>query len=418
MSNQPAPFIDKVQQREFKNSKMSICNFKILRKCGTTLLLFLTASCVSISKTSNYDFKSEERLKTSISEILKASRSAEQKLLEKNIGYVLDKNLLIFIDRHFLKANEIVLAHTKEVKNSIAFSIGMRIDPYLEIRKKLIDFTVSINPSLLIIESSTASARTFPSGLVVLTRPLVEAYYYSTEGYNSALLGILIHEIIHIRDGHAIEQWAISDGRNELLVDNIFSVFSKFTMLLPLISVNYDIHYGASFKYGDHLGQLSEYAADLGTISLLAKNQFDYNDYFTFLSDVHRHTSMKNDENTEPFSWLNNRVGCLKYFSTLDFNEELPNIYIGNLEDVDGFVSFVNTDIKKMLLNLDNPDKLRPLIRDNNKYSDHDIKELVAIYIQKHMFTVCALKNVFSLNQSEGILKTPDFDWDIFSLYF
>jgi hypothetical protein len=382
-----------------------------------TLIAVLLCGCITIEKTANYDFSYKERLKTAIEEILRESEKSELQLFTGQRDKI-DQEEFTFVRRHFSKANEIVLQHATEERQAIPFVV---FNEYLEKRKALFDYTLKLESKLSILEADIAYAVTFPSGRIVLSEPLARALYADNDEYNSVLLGILIHELVHVRDGHAIEQWATADGRNEWVSSKILGAMANASVLIPFLSLKYDLDYGVAFKSSKQLPELSEYAADLATALLLAQHGFSRDDYIAFLTKINAISRSSKAAAKEPFSWLQGRTACLKVLTATHFEEGVPKIVIGSKEDGDRVVWTLDVDIAyKKLTELDSPRALRQryYFGTSQQPSDAGLRRLALGDVQNTFFVACAIHNVFSdIKPVNGVLTTPGFDLSMFLLH-
>jgi len=387
-----------------------------LRGMGGAFLTLFLCGCITFETTSTGDFDSEERYKKVIAEILKESEKSENKILGDQ-KLITDKELSNFVQRHFDKADEIVLRHAINARKSIPH---ITFNDYLDKRKALLDFTLKLNPTLVVVDSEFAFATAFPSGRVMISRTLARAFSAAEGEYDSGLLGILIHELIHVRDGHAIEQWATAEGRNAWVSDKVLGALANLTTLIPFLTVKYDIEYAQAFKSAKQLPELSEYAADLGAVSLLEKNGFEKVRYIAFLNEINARLKASKEAAKEPFSWMQGRVDCLKLFSATQFKKGVSEIIIGSYDDGDKvFLNLDYSGIYKTIEELDNPSELRKRYRSLASLTDAQLRENVLGRLQKDMFTACAIQNTFSaIPVVDGVLVTPGFDLHIFILHY
>lgn len=390
--------------------------FRLFKNSAIALIILCLYGCISVKfdTHSTGDFDSKERLKKAIADILKDSEKSENEMLNGRIGNI-DNEVIDFVQRHFYKANEIVLQHTVEAEKAIPF---VSFNDYLDKRKTLLAFTLKLNPTLVIVDSEFAFATAFPSGRVVLSQPLAKMLYVADGIFSNALLGILIHELVHIRDGHSIEQWATADGRNALVSDYLLGAMAKLTALIPILSIKYDIGYEQTFRSAKQLPKLSEFAADLGAVSLLEKNGFDKAEYIKFLESIYARSKTSKEVSNEPFSWMKERVDCLGLFFSTHFAEGLAGIVIGSAEDGDTIIQTHNNRlVYETITILDNPNELRRQFPILAALSDEGLRQTILLKLQGNMFTACAIQNTFSTSPIvEGVLTTPGFDLSMFTL--
>ena len=356
-----------------------------LFKSGTAGIALLLSGCVSFSYTANFDVGAEERLQKASEDIMEKSRESERKVLDAP-GKV-DSRTQQRAARHFAKANEIVLAHTRKVLNAIPFITH----DYLDKKKALLAITLQIEARLAVVESQYLYATTFPSGLVVIGEPMAASLDAPDDAYNDALLGILIHELLHLRDGHALEQWASADGRNEWARDKALGALASITALIPLLSVDYDVGYPNTFSTSKQLPELSEYAADLGASSLLEANGFDKNAYVGFLQTVQAQAQPSRSKAKAPFSWLKDRVSCLVDTARPEWSPNYTHITIGSESD-------------EIIQTLSPGASQAPAL---------------AARMQKIRFTACAIRKTFpEAPITHQVLQVPGFDITLFSQFY
>ena len=202
------------------------------------LVILFTSGCVSISRTSTGDFYADERIERSITEIVAESRKAANKIKSESRQSAIRTDVTDFANRHFVKANEIVLDHVLKFKQSLPF---VSFNDFVDKRKILLKYTTSIEPSLVIFPANYAAAIAFPHGEIFVSIPLITSFNLSITGYDDALLGIFIHEMIHVRDGHSIEQWSTADGRKEVIKGKVFGAMADMTILIPVLYVDNDM---------------------------------------------------------------------------------------------------------------------------------------------------------------------------------
>ena len=378
-------------------------------------LAFCLVRCISISSTSSGDFDFEERFDKATKEIVKRSVQAEEAALTGQRASI-DPKVAQFVQRHFVKADELVLAHMSAVRKGLGAS-SFFFNDYARRRTALLDFTLKLQPSLDIVESKSANATAFPSGRILLSRPLAEAFDVGKDGFDSVLLGILIHELIHVRDGHALEQWATSDGRKAWARDRAIGALASVTALIPFLSIKYDKQYPLTFGSAKQLPALSEYAADLGTVSLLDKAGLDSGRYIAFLFSMS--ADMTGSASKTGPKLLRERVACLANFSRNRFDQGLEGIVIGSSDGGDGIVQTFDVTLHhKIALLLDSPEALATAFPVKGEISDADRRSMLLALARKSAYLECAIRYSFpEVAVKEGILTTPTFDLIMFTPY-
>lgn len=393
-----------------------MCSRFLVSIASITLPLCLV-SCFSFSRTSNYDSGFKDRFEKAAKEIVLRSLRAEEAAL-KGQRVSVDPKVMKFVQRHFAKADELVLAHALGVRKALSHGGFFELNDYVERRSTLLDFSLKLQPSLDIIESKFANATAFPSGKILLNRPLAEAFDVNRDDFDDVLLGVLIHELIHVRDGHALEQWATSDGRHSWAKDKFIAAASSLTALIPFLTIKYDMQYPITFGSTAQLPALSEYAADLGAVSLLDKAGYNSGRYIAFLSEMSANIVRASSE-TGP-SLLRQRVECLGNFSKSRFEEELQVIVIGSIDAGDQVIQSLDLRISyKIASILDSPEALAKEYPVKAEVSDADRRCLLLTEIRKNIYTGHAIRNAFpKALMKQGTLRTPTFDLMLFTQYF
>jgi hypothetical protein len=367
-------------------------------------LLFCLSGCISFHKTSTGDFDFGDRFRAATDSIMESSRNAEREALKNRATVSADVEA--YLQRHFAKANELVSAHTSKVRAASGVGFAGFFDEYGRRRRILLDFTLKLTPSAEVVESKLANATAFPTGKVLVTRPLAEAFDTSKDGYDSVLLGVLLHELIHVRDGHALEQWATADGRSAWARDQVLAGLSAITAIIPFFSLKYDIEYPLTFGAAKELPTLSEFSADLGALSLMDANGFDSSRYVAFLSQLA--PSGKGTER-QP---LRQRVNCLGEFSRARYQQPMRGVLIGSERQGDKMVATIDFPTEEKVASLlASPEQLAKEFTDETKLTDAERKEILVSRMRKWMFMSCALRHTFpKAKLQDGILPTPAFD--------
>jgi hypothetical protein len=382
-----------------------------------TLALCLV-SCISISSTSNFDSGFKDRFDKATKQIVKRSIQAEEAALKGQRASV-DPKVERFVQRHFVKADELVLAHISAAKKELDHnSFANFSNDYATQRSALLDFTLKLQPSLVIVESKFANATAFPSGRILLNRPLAEAFDVNKEDFDSVLLGILIHELIHVRDGHALEQWATADSRRAWTKDKVIGALSSVTALTLVLSIKYDHQYPLTFKSAKQLPALSEYAADLGAVSLLDQAGFDSGPYIAFLSEMSANITTSASKNGPIF--LRQRVECLANFAQNRFDEELPGLLVGSADAGDSLFQTLDLNFSHKIASLlDSPEALAKEIPGKPGMSDAERRRIGLMAARMVAYTGCAIRHTFpDVTVKEGLLVTPTFDLTMITQYF
>jgi hypothetical protein len=378
-------------------------------------ILLCLGGCISVSTTSTGDFDYDKRFRKAADSIVDRSKQAEQEALKQR-ATVRDA-VDAYLQHHFTKADELVSTHVAVLRKSLRHSGSLFsfFDDYGRRRATLLDFTLELRPSVEVVESKLATATAFPSGKVLVTRPLAEGFDTAKIGYDSVLLGVLMHEMIHVRDGHALEQWATADGRSAWARDRVLSGLSAITAIIPFFSVNYDVQYPLTFGAVKELPTLSEFAADLGAVSLMNVNGFDSARYVAFLSDLSASASASSGPGRD---LLRKRVECLGEFSRTTYRQPIRVLVVGSSKDGDN-MRWVNLPTEdEVTALLDSPELLAKNITSTEKMSDAKRREILVDQMRKWMFISCALRNSFpNAPLKDGVLSTPTFDSNILFQY-
>ena len=377
---------------------------------GLAIVPTLCAGCISISYEStggDLDFK--DRFEKSAKEIHGRSLQAEAAALKGHQAH-LDPQVEQFVQRHFAKADEIVVTHLSKVRLGLG---GFWADEYATQRKVLLDYTLKLKTSLAVVESPVVNATAFPSGKVVLNRPLAEAFTVSADGVDDILLGVLIHEVIHVRDGHALEQWATADSRSAWTRDKVIGALGGLTAIIPFLSVKYDVDYPVTFAAAEELPELSEFAADMAAVVLLERAGYDSKRYVAFLSDTLDATKAQK----ATWTLLQQRVECLRNAMEYKFPEGIHGIVIGSREHGDQVIGTIDLRAAfKVIPVLDSPEALAKAYPGKPGMSDADRRRRAADEMRYFAFMSCAIRRSFPKAPIEQqVLKTPTFDLRMFS---
>jgi len=372
------------------------------------------SGCLSIGfeNTSTGDLDFGRRFDKATKEILAASKVIEQKALKSGRA-PLDHRTSHFVQRHFAQADQIVTNHLLKVKAALAKA--SIFDEYANKREKLLTFTLELQPSLDVVESDVPEATAFPTGKILFARALAEACEPKSEGFDSILLGVLIHELMHVRDGHALEQWATADGRKAWSTDKALGALSKVTALIPVLSVKHDKHYPLSFRSAKQLPVLSEFAADMGAVRLLEEAGFDANRYIDFLTEMS--TNAGKSGKTERSRLLGMRVNALRCFSSDQFDREIEAIVVGSEKTEDSYSMIFNLSAPlKAAALLDSPDALALEYPGTPELSHVERRKMVLSVVQRSMFVVSAIRHSFpGVSVRDGVLIVPSFDMTMFT---
>lgn len=381
------------------------------------VVFVLVAVCLQgcVSPGAGGDSERLGRLEKAIAEILKESAVTEEKLLKGHAAR-LEGRRTAYMQRHFARAEEIVAQHAPAIESAASFWTA---GTYAGKRQVIRDYTARLKASLAVVESTQPFAIAFPSGHVVLSRALAESFELVEEGYDPLLLGILIHEIVHVRDGHAIEQWASVDGRKALVSDKALGSLADGATLIPPLSEQAGQEYPAAFGSVRQLPELSEYAADLAAISLLGEHRLDPGSYLAYLTKIQAETSNDKEIQGEPFAWLSGRTACFRVFSGVETLDGIAQIIIGSGAAAGSEMFAI--DLQNIALAAkaaDKPDQLRAMFANPGSASDAQLRYKLLEQIRRNTFTACAIRKTFAdYRVEDGILSVPGFDPMIFFRY-
>lgn len=384
------------------------------RVSALIFVLSLLVSCVSIERYSTGDLDAKDRIRDATSEIEIQSRDAASTMISVATLY-LEEDLNDYLQRHFKKADKIVHRHSVDLKNAFPF---VSFNDYVDKRKVILDYTLGLDPTVQVINSPSAGAIAFPHGKILVTRPLIEAFRWTNDGYDSALLGVLIHELLHVRDGHSIEQWSTADGRRELVENEVLGALANLTMLVPFLSIKNDMNYGTTFQATENLKKLSEFAADFGAYTLLNRNGFAGTEYADFLREVHAKMRKRDRDLSEPFSWMDDRLKCLSGLYSSELNRSIRGVAIG--EEGDSQVQILSLVKSFKLLDIiDQPEKLRAHVGSSGNLGEEELKKIVLNKIRALIFLMCAIDLSFPNAQRKvGMIQVPSFDTILFTQHF
>jgi hypothetical protein len=382
---------------------------------AASALALSCAGCISFEKTANYDYKFDERFRKSTQEIVERSGRAEKVALANGPAQVRPETAE-FLQRHFARADELVMAHMAKQGGGRTHFFGF--DEYSRRRAALLDFTLKLQPSLVLVDAKTAGALAFPSGKVFVYRPLAEGFVATPDGFDSVLLGILVHELIHVRDGHALEQWGTADSRKAWSSDQFLEGLSGITAVIPFLSVKYDIQYPLTYGAAKQLPSLSEFAADFGAVTLLDGAGYDSSRYVAFLADSSEASRIEGARKNPP-TLLQQRVACLRQLSAERFESDVSSISVGSYEAGDQLV--LTLDVKAQLAAaplLDSPELLAKAYPGKPGLSDADRRRVVLDGMRKMAFLSCAIRASFpDIPLKDGVLNTPTFAPSMFVQY-
>lgn len=396
------------------------------------LLFFLPTlflcGCLTFSSTSTKDFHADERFKEVTIAIQKDAEKTIE-LLIKNRQVTLADRLQEKLTKHFEKADSYVSQSADRVLQAINSDFwASRLDPTVEQRKRVLTFTSKINSSLVIFDETALIVKAFPTGQVLVSKAFAEGFISHSNEYDSVLIGIFIHELTHVRDGHALAEWASAYGRDALLRDNILNNAAKLTALIPFLSINHDIQYGQSFKGIAETIKLTEFSADLAAVTTLREQGLNWRQYTNF---IQQSSQFAPKSSSRGFTDMQKRSACLQQFIEpqryLVNYSDIDAIQFGSLDEGDKAIKLWNlTKLKEVLAAIDNPAELRKLApnilkksEEIENVSDEKLRATVSDILGPPSFTICALRSVFpAISLSDKELHLPSVDPALFMQYF
>lgn len=369
--------------------------------------LLLAGCSISFSTTANYDADYDDRFRKATEAIVKKSKEVEEGATK--LKAAVRPQTEAYLRRHFEKADELVTAHTHAVERKLD-----HFDDYSKRRATLLRYTLALKARYDIVEATAATATAFPTGRILVTRPLAEGFDTDKEGYDSVLLGVLLHELIHVRDGHALEQWAAADGRRAWAADRALSGLAALASILPGLSITHDIQYPLAFGAAKELPVLSEFAADMGAYLLLEKAGLQGARYVAFLAELDASARRSG----RPLDLLRHRVECLGAFARNSYQSELRSLAIGSEADGDDIILLQFPDPEETARTLDSPEDLARKITIKGELSHAERRNVALRELRRLMFTACAVRRSFPDAKIEGgHMSTPSFDVGKFIQY-
>ena len=289
---------------------------------AVTVAIGLTG-CLRYETVGDAEIDFEDGFARTTQEIAARSVTAESAVLATGVA-TLEPKVDAFLQRHFARADELVRARTTALRDALAIPrLGSSI--HEKYRLALLNYTLGLDANYVVLESEEISPTAFPSGRVIIPRGLTEAFYSDADEYDETLLGVFIHGLSHVRDGHAVEQWATADARRSWTGDRALGAVSALTALVPFVRLTYDIDYPIRFEASKELPTLSEFAADLRTVWTLERAGYDSRPYVSFLGD-----RAEGSGRGEGSSLLAQRSRCLS-LSTSTFDPSPSGVMVGRL---------------------------------------------------------------------------------------
>ncbi len=395
---------------------MSIENI-VVRHVLALLYGFGLTGCISISTWGDYDPDVEDRATAAYNAIIDESRKVSEKLIKNNQSNI-NTDRIEYLSKNFSVAKEIADVHYDKIRKSTANTGRNAFLPAsIRQRRTVLSLSTAINPTIHVIKSANVSAIAFPSGEIVITDALLSTFDISSTDYNDALIGILVHELIHIFDGHSADQWATAEGRRRFLVNQGMNIAGSVFQFMPFLSMSHNVNLGSSYQTAREIPKIFESVADLGAIELLISKGRDPFQYTTFLRTIDAASNVASQNKKEPFAWLADRLKCIDSLPSKKFDFDIDLLIIGDPEKESEFASIQIPS--KIVGALDDPIELRKIIKAENSKTDAEIKKEAIDFLQKLSFSLCAIKASFPKSKTDGrVLKIPSFDVNSFIQFY
>ncbi len=380
----------------------------------------LQVGACSVNITNTGDTRSELRKSKSLQEIIQESKRQELELLKNNEADV-DANLKAYAQRHFSLADETATKKLRLYKKRLESRpnhdlTSFLLEDYHEDREFLLNASLSAPLTLTVVESNVAAVA-FPTGRVVINKALVESFFSSESEISNAFLGVLIHEIAHVRYAHSLKQWIAADGANALLTAKLIRGVTMASKLLPAFTIDYQFSEWPSYRNAEKLLSLSEFAADLITVRMLEEDGHAYRDYVEYLA--HMNSSNSGDESST--SLLGKRISCLNLFvDAVGIDRTLSRIVIAPKSE--HYNPTIRFDIDGMRLRYSEIQKqLEAQVLENvgDPSTQEKLKseqESLKLSIRAVHFLACACQKTFSISPQGGVLTVPNIDLIMFGI--
>jgi len=260
--------------------------------------------------------------------------------------------------------------------------------------------TFSLTPRLAIAKLRSASATAFPTGTIIFSKTLAESFTPTETDTDPLLLAIFVHELAHVRDGHALNQWQTASARRSFLstlalvtASDILSIFlpGAFEFQSPL---------GQTSTSASSLTTLSEFAADLAVSSILEKESISVRPYLEYLGVAIGSGSAAMTKSTKQL--LRDRAECLALGLQNEFPKGMHDISLGDISAGDRFsIIWSISSSYELLENLRN-DQITP-----------PESKVFAMGLARRSFQLhCAIARTFaSASVRESKLVVPSFDF-------
>lgn len=268
-----------------------------MKPCVDRLLVLVALAVCGCARAPPNFFRDPEKEATALfARIQVVSLQASARLEQEHPGLV-NPDVMQRAVRHFERAEEIIAARASRRRSHSDGSM----------HEFLVELTKPVKPRLVVLSTPHAFALAFPDGTVAVSDTLVALYAATGDSYNAALLGIFLHEMVHVSDAHSLEQWMTAAGRKAYISDQVAAVVSALTIIVPGISLEYSAPGADPSESAEDMAALTEYAADSAVMHLLRLHGYEPEAYVASLRSMVGVSAPK-----EPFTWLSKRVQCLE----------------------------------------------------------------------------------------------------------
>jgi hypothetical protein len=256
-------------------------------------------------------------------------------------------------------------------------------------------------PRMQVINGDEPMAISFPTGEIFVTRALIDPDFPAWAGSDTALKGVFLHELAHVKDGHVLEQWIYADGQAEKNANRFLSILGNLTTVLP-IQYHNDYEPGRSFEAGRHYDALVEFAADYAAYELLVSAGENASDYVSYLKTLRDHF--------KPFELGRGEAGFAARPACFDAMSAPPtsvrSVLIGRFSGNDSTAASVRA-----------PDR-KSMAQENPGVPAHVLDVIADSTQRRFNFYVCAVESVFQAKpDTDGTLSVPYFDLSLFERY-
>lgn len=408
---------------------------RISRVVSMVVSSLLVMSCsYTVTTTRSPDFHINEEFKALVDNIDANANSMELELLKKHQNIADEKKFSTIVEL-FESASKISGVHFQQLTNAYESAwYNFVAPPWFIQRQVMLRHTSKLNPKLFVLNSTDVFVTSLPSGNVLMSSAFAQGFDMGSEKDKNIMFGVLLHELVHIFDGHAMMQWVAADGRVARVKDMQQDVLAKLVSVIPGININRQIGYSVQFRAGAQLGALSEFAADMGAVSIMLDQGRVAADYIDFIKQSASDGSRKQTKSDQSTHMLTLRAMCLEKFGSNSQKSALKMIWIGSLgrnSEAVGLPEIIDLEqVDSVRDILDDPSAVRKYLTDKGiaVSSDEENRNLLLTFIKKYSFIECAIRRVFpkSSPAPEAYVGTykeserwfvPDFDVVMFTQF-